>query len=200
VTVNLYTWNPVDPFTFANFVPIGTANATVPDQSLTLITVPVTGSAPAGSTLVVEFFTPDGRPTGTILFVGSNPDGQTSPTFLAAADCGVPEPTDTALLGFPGMHLVMNVTGTTGCDADLPWVSASPTAGTTAPLDTDTVDVTFDSTGLVLGGIYTGSLCIQSNDPDTPEILVPLTLEVDSMPFIGDFETGDTSQWTYQVP
>ena len=65
VTVNLYTWNPTDPFTFANFALIGTANALVPDQAATIVTVPVAGSAPAGSTLVVEFFTPEGRRRAT---------------------------------------------------------------------------------------------------------------------------------------
>ena len=41
--------------------------------------------------------------------------GQTAPSYLAAAACGVTEPTDTAAIGFPGMHIVMNVTG----DADV---------------------------------------------------------------------------------
>jgi subtilisin-like proprotein convertase family protein len=200
VTVNLYTWDPVDPFTFANFSLIGTATGNVPDQAGTVATFPVTGTAPAGSTLVVELFTPNGQVDGNGLFVGSNPDGQTDPTFLAAADCGVPEPTDTAVIGFPGMHWVLNVTGQSGCDVDLPWVSVDPTSGATAPLATSTVDVTFDSTGLDLGGIYTGALCVESDDPDTPTVLVPLTLEVDSMPFIDGFESGDTSEWTATQP
>ena len=38
ITVNLYTKiNPAAPLTFANLSPIGTANATVTDQSLSLI-------------------------------------------------------------------------------------------------------------------------------------------------------------------
>ena len=58
------------------------------------------------------------------------------------------------------------------------------------------MNVTFDSTGLALGGIYTGALCVESDDPDSPTVLVPLTLEVDSMPFIDGFESGDTSEWS----
>lgn len=200
VTVNLYTWDPLDPFTFANFSLIGTATGNIPDQAGTIATFPVAGTAPAGSTLVVELFTPNGQVDGNSLFVGSNPDGQTDPTFLAAATCGVVEPTDTAVIGFPGMHWVLNVTGQAGCDVDLPWVSVNPATGATAPLDTDTVDVTFDSTGLDLGGIYTGALCVESDDPDAPTVLVPLTLEVDSMPFIDGFESGDTSEWTATQP
>jgi subtilisin-like proprotein convertase family protein len=197
VTVNLYTWDPSDPFTFANFTEIGTADVSVPDQSATILTVPVTGTAPAGSTLVVELFTPNGQTAGHSFFVGSNADGQTDASFLAAADCGVAEPTDTAVLGFPNMHVVMNVTGIAGgCGDDLTWVSTSPSAGTTVPLATSTVDVTFDSTGLDLGQILLGSLCIDSNDPDSPTVLVPLTLEVDTMPFLDGFESGDTSEWS----
>ena len=198
--VNLYTWNPADPFLFGNFNPIGTVSTSVPDQSLSIITVPVTGTAPAGSTLVVEFFTPNGQAAGNSLFVGSNADPETDATFLAAADCGVPEPVPTADIGFPDMHLVMNVTGTTGCDADLPWLSASPTSGTTTTGNTDTVTVTLDSTGLTPGGTYTGAVCVNSNDPDTPELQVPVTLDVDGMPFLDGFETGDTSRWSFQVP
>ena len=198
--VNLYTWDPSDPFVFASFSPIGSVSASIPDQSLTIVTVPIAATAPAGSTLVVEIFTPEGQTAGHSLFVGSNPDGQTDPTFLAAAACGVPEPTDTAVIGFPGMHFVLNVTGESGCDADLTWVSADPTSGATAPATTDTVDVTFDSTGLEPSVILTGSLCIESDDPDTPTVLVPLTLETDSMPFLDDFETGDTSRWSFVLP
>ena len=89
------------------------------------------------------------------------------------------------------------------CDtpSDLPWVSASPNAGTTQPGQTSTVDVTFDATGLT-AGLYEGLLCVDSNDPDTARVEVPVSLEVlvDPMPFFGDFETGDTSQWSAVVP
>lgn len=200
VTVNLYTWDPLEPFRFENFVPIGSANGLVPDQSLALVTIPVSGSAPAGSTLVVELVTPDGQSAHHSLRVGSNAGGQTAPSYLAAADCGLPEPTSTGALGFPAMELVILVTGTATCTADLPWASASPAAGTTVPFAASAVDVTLDSTGLTPGGVYTGALCIESNDPDSPTVLVPLTLTVDSLPFLDGFETGDTLRWSLAVP
>ncbi len=71
------------------------------------------------------------------------------------------------------------------CDApaDIPWASVSPTNGTTPGGGSTPVNVTFDSTGLV-AGVYTGNLCVNSNDPDpgpgngTDLVIVPLTLTV----------------------
>jgi hypothetical protein len=85
--------------------------------------------------------------------------------------------------------------------SDVPWLSVSPAAGTTPPATTDTVDVTFDSTGMT-PGTYDGLLCVNSNDPDAPLVEVPVTLTVtgDTMPFFGDFETGNTSQWSFTLP
>jgi hypothetical protein len=82
--------------------------------------------------------------------------------------------------------------------SDLPWVSVNPAAGTTAPAATTVVDVTFDSTGL-LPGLYEGLLCVNSNDPDTPLVEVPVALTVDSMPFLDGFETNDASRWSVSV-
>ena len=76
--------------------------------------IPVTGTDPAGSELVVEIFTPDGQTAGHSFFIGSNNLGQTGPSYLLAADCGVTVPTPTGSIGFPGMHIVMNVTGEAG--------------------------------------------------------------------------------------
>ncbi|MCI0577316.1 MAG: immune inhibitor A [Chloroflexi bacterium] len=71
-----------------------------------------------------------------------------------------------------------------GCNAgDIPWASANPTSGSTPPSGSDTVDVTFDSTGLT-PGTYTGNLCVNSNDPDEPLVTVPLTLTVEGAPAI----------------
>lgn len=64
---------------------------------------------------------------------------------------------------------------------DITWVSANPTSGTAAAGETDTVDVTFDATGLSVG-VYTGTLCVESNDDDEPQITVPLTLTVEEAP------------------
>lgn len=60
--------------------------------------------------------------------------------------------------------------------ASLPWVSVDPSAGSTAPVGTSLVEVTFDSSGLA-AGVYTGALCLASNDPDEPQLAVELTLD-----------------------
>jgi len=112
ITVNLWTSNQPFPNGFPGSVTqIGTASINVPDQSLTLFQIPVTGTAPAGSELVVEIFTPDGTTGGNSFFIGSNPLGQTGPSYILAADCAITTPTDLAAIGFPNMHIVMSVTG-----------------------------------------------------------------------------------------
>jgi hypothetical protein len=186
VEVRLYTWDTSTSFTFGNFNLIGSVSVSLPDQALTIANIPVTGSVPAGGTLVVEFFTPNGQTAGNSLFVGSNANGQTDATFLAAADCGITEPTDTAAIGFPNMQLVMLVNGTLAgpafCDNvdDISWATVSPTAGTTTGGGSSAVDVTFDSTGLLAGSTYTGTLCVASNDAVNSLVGVPLTLTVEA--------------------
>jgi hypothetical protein len=65
------------------------------------------------------------------------------------------------------------------CDSlsDIPWASASPTSGSTIGGDSSLVDVTFDSTGLG-PSVYTGTLCISSNDPVQSLVEVPMTMTV----------------------
>jgi bacillolysin len=61
--------------------------------------------------------------------------------------------------------------------SDVPWLSAAPTAGSTVPSAATPVAVTLDSTGLA-PGTYEASLCVSSNDPVTPVVAVPVTLDV----------------------
>jgi hypothetical protein len=61
--------------------------------------------------------------------------------------------------------------------SDIPWVSADPVSGTVAGGSSVAVNVTFDSTGLAVG-TYSGNLCVTSNDPDEPLVVVPVELEV----------------------
>jgi subtilisin family serine protease len=185
VTVNLYTMtDPAGPFTYGNFDLVGTAQQDLSAQSGTIVTIPVSGVAGAGATLVVEVETPDQTGAGGGFFVGSNPAGQTAPSYLRSVECGLPEPADTATIGFPGMHIVMNVTGTTDVEApvcgtatDIPWLSAAPASGTTAGGETSDVAVSFDATGLAPGG-YEAVLCVASNDPASPLVQVPVGLTV----------------------
>ncbi len=60
---------------------------------------------------------------------------------------------------------------------DCAWLSAAPLAGTTAQGGSDNVTVTVDSTGLPVG-VYNCSLQVNSDDPATPLVTVPVTLNV----------------------
>jgi hypothetical protein len=83
-----------------------------------------------------------------------------------------------------------------GCDApsDVPWLSAAPPAGTTAPGGNTAVDVTTDSTGL-LPGTYGANLCVNSNDPVTPLVEVPVEMTVLNAPPVGAGSPG--IQWPH---
>jgi subtilisin family serine protease len=61
--------------------------------------------------------------------------------------------------------------------ATTPWLAYNPKSGTVPPGGSATVTVTFNAKDL-LGGIYTDSLSISSNDPDHSPVIVPVTLHV----------------------
>ncbi len=68
--------------------------------------------------------------------------------------------------------------GDDNCVADnLPWLSVSPSSGTTAGGATSNVTVSFNTTGL-LQGTYSGQLCVASNDSTQPRVRVPVSLTV----------------------
>ncbi len=112
ITIKLYTSSMPFPTGFpGSLTQIGITNTTVNDTSLSVVNIPVIGSAPAGSQLVVEVLTPDGTAAGNSFFIGSNAAAETGPSYLRAPGCGITTPTTAAALGFPNMHIVMNVNG-----------------------------------------------------------------------------------------
>jgi hypothetical protein len=118
---------------------------------------------------------------------GNPPDFTTFPTFTLIDAF------------FPGNWLVRGFgTGNFPCEnpADVPWLSVDPTTGTTGAAGTTNVSVTFDSTGLTPGD-YSAFLCIESNDPDTPLVELPVMLEVSSLPTIEvDIDEIESTQET----
>ena len=75
----------------------------------------------------------------------------------------------------------------------LPWLDESPKGGTLAPGEGVAVDVTFDSTGLA-EGVYTGWLDVASDDPQTPHVMVPVTLTVEAPPVCSEADILDVIQ------
>jgi hypothetical protein len=66
------------------------------------------------------------------------------------------------------------------CAADmLPWVAVAPASGTVAADSGSAVSVAFNTAGLS-SGVYTGTLCLISNNPLQPVASIPLTLTVDT--------------------
>jgi len=83
----------------------------VPDQALTHFQIPVTGTAPAGSELVVEISIPADVGNGNQFFLGANSLGQTADSWISTVGCGINTPVTTTALGYPNCMWVMSVTG-----------------------------------------------------------------------------------------
>ena len=178
INVNLYTLTGAT-LAWANLNPIGSASGTLSPQALTHFSIPVTGSAPAGSKLVVEIHSPDGSTAVTAFFFGSNAAAESGPSYIAAVGCGLTEPVTTATIGYPGMHIVMNVTGTTGGGGSggaYPWLTTIPVTGTVPAAGDTAVDVIFDSSKVPQPGTYTGYLLVETDTPVYTPITVPVTM------------------------
>ncbi len=209
--INLYTLTDA-PLRYANLHRIGTASTRLGPglNRMGMIEVPVTGTVPAGSTLVVEVRAPAN--VLSTFFLGAHPDGQTADSYLWAPKCGLREPTPTHQIGLPQLQFLINVTGAatvTGCDPldRTPWLRVGQTSGTVAPGEAQSLPVTFDSAGLVDGDSRTAHLCLASNDPRQPRLAVPVQLDVVGVPAIevtpqtlaSQLETGQVEEHTLTV-
>lgn len=176
-TINLYTLD--GPLTWANMTLIGTADFDIHDgDALSVVSVPVTATAPAGSVLVVDFSIPDGQAQGHSFWPGSNNLGQTAPSYIASVACGMSDPVDTADIGFPDMHLVINVIGYTPESVDLPWLIEDPLTGVTLGDNTSAVTVTLDAGQVPLPGTYLATLKVETDDPVNPRYPVAVAMTV----------------------
>ncbi len=175
VTVRL--WTSAGAFPAGVRTLVGTQVVNVPDQTVSLFTAtfstPVT--VPANAILVVELFTPDGRaPVNNVFFVGSNNLGQSQPCYISAADCGVASPVTLASLGFPNMHIILNINGVVAGPNPLTLVSGLA-PGSVFPLGTTTN--TYRVTD-VAGNTATCSFNVTVNDTQNPTITCPGNITV----------------------
>jgi uncharacterized repeat protein (TIGR01451 family) len=101
-------------------------------------------------------------------------------------------------LGVTYWDLAFRLEGTPGGVIDIPWLSEDPVTGTIPAGSCQDVTVTFDSTGLA-PDTYFGELDVVSNDPDEPEVVVPVDLTVTGgsacTPFSEPFESWPPAGW-----
>jgi hypothetical protein len=114
VNVRGYSIPKGAPLTFANMSSFVATAIALADGGPRIVNVGSAGfiADPTTHDLVIEVHTPDGQVDGNLFWIGSNANGETHPSYFAAADCGIPEPTPFADLGFPNVHVVMTVHGT----------------------------------------------------------------------------------------
>ncbi|MGI5190264.1 S8 family serine peptidase [Promicromonospora sp. CA-289599] len=167
VTVNLYELD--GDLVYDNLTLLGSSDVTLEPQRLTMVDVPVTGVAPAGSTLVVEVV----GHAGGVFFIGSNAEPETAPSYIASEACGNAEPAPTAEVGFPDMHTVLNVTGET--TVEVPWLDVQPPSFRLNPGASATVQVAMDSSRVDQPGTYTSAVVANGSTPyDEPRTQVSL--------------------------
>ncbi len=75
------------------------------------------------------------------------------------------------------------------------WLSLDPNSGTIPAESSETIAVTFDATSLTTGD-YAANIIITSNDPDSPMLVVPVTLEM----LVGINENPMAAVLVYPVP
>jgi len=115
MTVTLYTTPhavTADTIDVSQLTQIGQTTVAAPaNASLTSVNVPIIGTIAdtVGSDLVVEVSTDDFSGEGMAFYVGSTTSPETHPSFLSSSACSLSDPTTTADIGFPNMHLIEGV-------------------------------------------------------------------------------------------
>ncbi|WP_310990956.1 GEVED domain-containing protein [Aequorivita marina] len=111
LTINIYSTSTAFPSGYPGSATLqGTASyvSGVADAG-TVVSVPITATIPAGEIMIYELKIDAGATVSW--FQGSNADGQTGVSWIQAEECDIFTPTDAVDIGFPDMHLVMNVVG-----------------------------------------------------------------------------------------
>lgn len=87
---------------------------------------------------------------------------------------------DSTTFGSGNFHVddvALDITGPACAPNSLPWITAVPVSGTVAAGGSANVSLVFNSTGLT-SGVYTGTLCFNSNDTVAPSVMIPVRLNV----------------------
>ncbi len=183
----------------------------ISDQSGTILNVPINADLPPGSELVVEVFTPDGTAQGNRFFIGSNAAAETGPSYISAPDCGIITPTTTAAIGFPNMHIVMNVKGCEDTGGAAPTcsftVTVKPprywsTTGSSGTTDEDSAAlVSHEDFGAQLKAGLTGTATIRYNISSTHGISTycPATQSVVNVRFRNSDNSGLHAQVKFDI-
>lgn len=95
---------------------------------------------------------------------------------------------------FEGATQTAGVAQPCSVSLDIPWLSLDTNSGSTLGGSWTDVTATFDATGYGVG-VYTGNLCVTSNDTTQPLVTVPVTMTVEApLPvaiFCNSFEDGE---------
>jgi hypothetical protein len=122
ITVRLFDSSANPPTNATLGTAISTQAITLADQAGTVFSQNLTVQPVllnASDILAVEVFTPNGQTAGNSFFIGSNALGQSGPSFIRAADCGLADIGNLASIGFPNMHIVMTVSGNNQAPVEL---------------------------------------------------------------------------------
>jgi hypothetical protein len=114
---------------------------------------------------------------GSLLFEGSWTEGMSGGGILNIAAVDLWGNNSTSVY-YDDLSLANALPDVCDLPGDIPWASVSPASGSTPGGSSSVVDVTFDTNGLEIGSTHDGTLCITSNDPGNPLVMVPLRLTV----------------------
>jgi hypothetical protein len=115
VKVSIYATDSTFPE--GNLTLLSEVTEMITNQHLQMHSTPITATIPSGNEFVVSVSIESDAVTdggnGEVSFqIGSNSDGEIRPAYLKAPACSLPNPVTFASMGWPNVHVIMNVKGT----------------------------------------------------------------------------------------
>ena len=118
--------------------------------------------------------------TGVLYFAGFDGGAFTDQIYTVDLATGAATPVGNIGAGLAEVDAMAIMTAGGPCSqpTDLPWLSISPAAGTTAPGGSTPVSLSIDASAATEGDTLSGTVCITSNDPDEHRVEVPVEVTV----------------------
>lgn len=143
----------------------GTVNITAAANTFYTVNFATAPTVPANSIIVVEVATPVGG-----IFPAANGLGESGPTYISSAACGVANPVTLASLGFNANHNIIDMAGTVPVIPPVVTQTAGLPSGSTFPVGTTTnTFVARDNAGNTASCSFT----VTVNDVEQPTITCP---------------------------